>query len=189
MNARIATLLSVVIISCSEEALVSQKPEPLPQSMLQFQDASLTIVECQEEGFYGELKVVKILTTETPKSPTFYYVIFKYKATELEDGTFASRFMFHTEHKKFDGTTSQHAILNNSLDESGILTSVVQMEFEKDYLESRFKIAAFNDGKNNGVETATLEVTTTNPVSGSCPSPQLKVGGRSTLEVTIKDFN
>ena len=179
MNARIVTLLSVVIIACSEEAALSQKPEPLPQSMLQFQDASLTIAEAQKEGFYGELEVVKILTTETPKSPTLYYVILKYKATELEDGTFASRFMFHTEHKKFDGTTSQQAILNNSLDESGVLTSVVQMEFEKDYLESCFKIEAFNDGKNNEAETATLEVTTTNPVSGSCPSPQLKIGGRA----------
>ena len=29
MNARIATLLSVVIIACSEEALVRQKPESL----------------------------------------------------------------------------------------------------------------------------------------------------------------
>ncbi len=174
MKVIIATLLTVVIISCSEEMRLSHTPEPLPQSMLQFVDASLTIVEAQKEGFYGPLEAVKVITTEMPISPTFYYVILKYKATELEDGTFASRFMFHTEHKKFDGSTSQHMILNNSLDESGILTSVVQLEFEKDWLESCFKIAAFNDGKNNGAETATLEVTTTNPSVGKLPKSSVK---------------
>ena len=77
-------LLTIVIFSCSEEAPVNQKPEPLPQPTLQFQATSLTVTEPQEEGLTGTRKLVNIITSETPKSPAMYYVILNYKATKLD---------------------------------------------------------------------------------------------------------
>jgi hypothetical protein len=62
MKAIIATLLSVVIISCSEEEALVKKPEPLPETMLQFEIASMTIMECPIPGGNVEPTPVVILT-------------------------------------------------------------------------------------------------------------------------------
>jgi len=187
MNARTASLLAVVMIACTEEAPV-KIPESLPITTLEFQSSSLTIMECQKEGLNGTPESVIIVTNEAPQGPTLYYVIMKYKATDLGGGTFASRFVFDASHTKFDGTTSIPVILKNSLDEFGILTTVIQMEFEKGNTTSNFKIVAYNNAISEADEIAKLEVTTTNPVSGVCPN-QLTLGDRKSLDVTIKDFN
>ncbi len=188
MNAKIATLLSVVIISCSEEEALVKKPEPLPETTLQFQSSSLTILEGHNAGLCGELVPVVILTSEAPISPTLYYVIMKYNATDLGGGTFDSRFFFDAYHTKFDGTVSIPVVLTNSLDESGMLTTVIQMEFERAKTSSNFIIGAVNNSKSETDEIAKLEVTTTNPVSGVSNS-QLTIGTRKSIDVTIKDFN
>ncbi len=104
-----------------------------------------------------------ILTNEDPQGPTLYYVIMKYKATDLGGGTFASRFLFDASHTKFDGTTSAPVILRNSLDESGSLTTVIQMEFEKGKTSSRFSITAYDDDLTEADEIAKLEVTNNKP--------------------------
>ena len=188
MNARILSLLSVVMIACTEEAPVNKIPEPLPTITLQFESSSMTLIECEKAGENGDPAAVMILTNEAPNAPTLYYVILKYKATDLGGGTFDTRLQFDASHTKFDGTTSLPVILKNSLDESGILTTVIQMEFEKGNNTSYFKIVAHNNSKSDTDEIAKLELTTTNPMSGVCPS-QLTLGNLKTLDVTIKDYN
>ena len=187
MNARTASLLAVVMIACTEEALV-KIPEMLPITTLEFQSSSLTIAEGQKVGECGALAPVMILTSEAPQGPTVYYVIMKYKATDLGGGNFASRFAFDASHTKFDGTTSSPVILKNSLDEFGSLTTLIQMEFEKGNTSSHFKIVANNDALTGPDEIAKLEVTTTNPLSGVCPS-HLTMGDKKTMNVTIRDFD
>ena len=90
MNARTASLLAVVMIACTEEAPV-KIPDSLPITTLEFHSSSLTIMECQKEGLNGTPESVIIVTNEAPQGPTLYYVIMKYKATDLGGGTFASR--------------------------------------------------------------------------------------------------
>ena len=104
MNARIASLLAVVMIACTEEAPV-KIPRSLPITTLEFQSSSMTIVEGQKAGECGALTPVNILTSEAPQGPTLFYVIMKYKATDLGGGTFDSRFTFEASHTKFDGTS------------------------------------------------------------------------------------
>ena len=186
MNARTASLLAVVMIACTEEAPV-KIPEPLLITTLEFQSSSMTIVEGQKAGQCGALAPIMILTSEAPQGPTLYYVTMKYKATDLGGGTFASRFTFESSHTKFDGTASSSAILKNSIDEHGILTTVIQMEFENGNTSSSFVIGAYNNAKSEADEIAKLEVTTTNPSSGVCPS-HLTMGAKKTMDVTIKDF-
>lgn len=187
MNARIATLLSVVMFACTEEAPV-KIPSSLPITTLEFQSSAMTIAEGQKAGECGALTQVNILTSDVPPGPTLFYVIMKYKATDLGGGTFDSRFTFEASHTKFDGTASSSVILKNSIDEHGILTTVIQMEFEKGNTSSNFIIGAYNNAKSEADEMAKLEVTTTNPMSGVCPS-HLTLGNRKSLDVTIKDFN
>ena len=187
MNARTASLLAVVMIACTEEALV-KIPEVLPITSLEFQNSSLTIAEGQKVGECGALAPVTILTSEAPQGPTLYYVIMQYKAIDLGGGSFASRFTFESSHTKFDGTASSSVILKNSIDEHGILTTVIQMEFEKGKTSANFVIGAYNNAKPEADEIAKLEVTTTNPVSGVCPN-HLTLGNRKSIDVTIKDFN
>jgi hypothetical protein len=187
MNARTASLLAVVMIACTEEPL-DKIPDMLPITILEFQSTSMTLVEGQKTGECGALAPVTILTSEAPQGPTLYYVIMQYRATDLGGGTFASRFFFESSHTKFDGTASSSVILKNSIDEQGILTTVIQMEFEKGSTSSRFSITALDDDLTEADEIAKLEVATTNPVSGVCPS-QLTLGERKSMDVTIKDFN
>jgi hypothetical protein len=108
----------------------------------------------------------------------------KYKATDLGNNTFDSRIRHDLSHPKFDGITSAPVIIKSFLDETGILTTIFQMEFEKGENSSFFQIMSHNNDISEADEIVTLEVVTTNPVSGVCPSPQLKIGERKTLEVS-----
>ena len=74
----IVTLLSIGMFVCTEEDAV-KIPEPLPETTLQFQSSTLTILEGHKAGLCGELVPVVILASEAPISPTLYYVIMKYK--------------------------------------------------------------------------------------------------------------
>lgn len=188
MKAIIATLLTVVIISCSEEEALVNKPEPLPQSTLQFQLASLTIMEGQKVGECGRIERVVIQASESPGSPTLYYVTMKYKATNLGGGAFSSRFYFEGSHTKFDGTTSHQVVLKNAFDEPGIMTTVIQLEFVKDNLSSFFEVSARNDSQTSAPEVVKLEVSSKNPLTGVCPS-HFNAGERNSMNVTIEDFH
>ena len=136
----------------------------------------------------AEEMLIVILTSEAPISPTLYYVIMKYKATDVGGGTFDSRFFFDAYHTKFDGTISLPVVLKNSIDANGLLTTIIQMEFEKGKTSSSFLIGGYNNAKSEADEIAKLEVTTTNPVSGAS-NGQLTIGPRKSMDVNIKDFN
>ena len=137
-------------------------------------------MECPIPGGNGEPTRVVILTNVAANEPTLYYVIMKYKATDLGNNTFDSRIRHDFSHPKFDGTTSGPEIIKSFFDESGMLTTTFQMEFEKGESSSFFQIMSHNNDISEGAEIVTLEVVTTNPVSGVCPSPQLKIGERKT---------
>lgn len=186
MNPRIAGLLSILIMSCSEEVPVRML-KPLPQKTLQFQSSSMTLIEGEGLGTATPTAVV-IQTTEATQESTPYYVIMKYKA-DLAGGSYSSRFSFDGSHKKFDGTMSIPVVVKNVLDESGTMrTTVIQLEFEKNSTSSFFTIGAINNDKTEANEIVELEVSATNPLSGVCPS-HLSIGQHNMLKVTLEDFH